>query len=84
MTPAAYHRIAEPGIVSRRFIHLASRLIASGMIPLAVGLTLDVILVVWISVAWLPAVLVGAALFLTFAILWFGYPLLKRRRSRRD
>src|ERR1700716_3758681 len=31
MTPAAYHRIAERGMVSRRFVELASRFLESAM-----------------------------------------------------
>src|SRR5258705_5045500 len=33
MMPAPYHRIAEPGAVSRRFAELASSMIASAMLP---------------------------------------------------
>ena len=33
MTPAAYHRIAEPGSVSRFFVRLASWFIAIAMVP---------------------------------------------------
>ena len=34
MTPAAYHRIAERGMVSRRFVALASRFLECAMFPL--------------------------------------------------
>jgi hypothetical protein len=34
MTPASYHRIAEKGTVSRRFVEIASRLLAWAMLPL--------------------------------------------------
>src|SRR6476469_6206042 len=40
MAPAAYHRIAERGCVSRRMITLASRLITAGLVPLMLGLSL--------------------------------------------
>src|SRR5258705_1993059 len=33
MMPAAYHRIAERGAISRRFAELASSMIASAMLP---------------------------------------------------
>jgi hypothetical protein len=45
MTPAAYHRIAERGTVSRRFIDLASRLLESALMPLMLGISLDLFLV---------------------------------------
>lgn len=83
MTPAAYHRIAEPGIVSRRFIDLASRLIAAAMVPLALGLSLDIVLVVWFSLeSWVAGLLVGGMLLLVFATLWFAFPLRQRRSIR--
>ena len=34
MTPAAYHRIAERGMVSRHFVELASRFLECAMFPL--------------------------------------------------
>lgn len=37
MTPAAYHRMAERGTASRRFVDLASRFIECAMFPLMFG-----------------------------------------------
>lgn len=45
MAPAAYHRQAEQGVLSRRFIDLASRLLTLSMIPLVVGIALDTYLI---------------------------------------
>jgi Family of unknown function (DUF6328) len=45
MTPAAYHRIVEHGTVSHFFVNLASRLIATAMIPLMFAIMLEVLLV---------------------------------------
>jgi hypothetical protein len=42
MTPAAYHRIAEQGSVSRFFPHLASRLIATAMMPLMMAMRIEI------------------------------------------
>ena len=39
MTPAAYHRIAVRGMVSRHFIELASRFLESAMFPLMLSIT---------------------------------------------
>jgi hypothetical protein len=44
MTPAAYHRIAERGTVSRRFVDLASRFIECAMFSLMFGIALDLFL----------------------------------------
>jgi uncharacterized membrane protein len=43
MTPA-YHRLAEQATVSMFFVRLASWLIAAAMVPLMIGLTLEVYL----------------------------------------
>jgi uncharacterized protein DUF6328 len=44
MTPAAYHRIAERGMVSRRFVELASRFLECAMFPLMLSITVDLFL----------------------------------------
>ena len=46
MAPAAYHRLAERGLVSRQMIDLTSNLITAGMVPLVMALALDVHVVV--------------------------------------
>ena len=38
MTPAAYHRQAELGTVSKFFVRMASTIIAIAMVPLMLGL----------------------------------------------
>src|ERR1043166_5007574 len=42
MTPAPYHRQAELGTVSEYFVRMASTIIAIAMVPLMLGLCLDV------------------------------------------
>lgn len=83
MTPAAYHRIAERGQVSRHMIDLASRLITIGMIPLAIALALDIYVV---CLATLDDARIGAAAacvaLCTFAAFWFAFPLVKKSRVR--
>src|SRR5258708_26551399 len=44
MTPAAYHRIAVRGMVSRHFIELASRFLEYAMFPLMLSITVDIFL----------------------------------------
>src|SRR5262245_59479848 len=41
LAPTAYHRQAEPGIVSQRFIIYGSRLLTGAMMPLMLGLSID-------------------------------------------
>jgi hypothetical protein len=84
MAPAIFHRIAERGRISRRFIQLASQLIAWAMVPLALGLTLDVMLVTWlISESRAIVAAVGMVAFALFGGLWFAFPLTERRRRHR-
>ena len=83
MTPAAYHRVAERGWMSRSFCTLASRLVASAMVPLAIGLCLEIYVVVVgatrdVSLALMLAS--GAAF--VFLAAWFVYPLITVLRAR--
>lgn len=75
MTPAAYHRQAEPGQVSQRFVKLATHLITLGMLPLMLGLVLDTYvvsqLVLHDSAA--SSVIAGGILMI-LACLWFVWP----------
>ncbi len=77
MTPAAYHRVAERGWLSRSFCRLASAFIASAMVPLAVGLCLEIYVV---AVGATRNQALGLALAssaaLVFGGAWFAYPLI--------
>jgi hypothetical protein len=79
MAPAAYHRQAEPRTISEEFLDYASRLLTGAMVPLMLGLTLDVYV---ITMAVLGNVmvsgLVGLALFGVCGALWFVVPLAHR------
>jgi hypothetical protein len=81
MTPAAYHRIAEQGSVSKFFLHLASWLLAIAMIPLMASLYIEIYVIghlilgsIWISI------LAACVLFFDFMTLWFGFPIARRQR----
>ena len=80
MAPAAFHRISERGQVSRALIDLASRFLTWGMAPLAVGLALDVDVVLLAALDDQDIALGGglAALAL-FSLLWFVLPIARRR-----
>ena len=82
MTPAAYHRLVEQGSVSLFFVRLVSSMIAAAMVPLAVALGLEVYVVGTVILAerTLSAVIAGA-LVMVFAALWFGFPLVMRKRQ---
>jgi len=84
MTPAAYHRQAEPGQVSEGFVRVSTRLLLASLPPLAVAICLDFYLVARLVlgagwVAWL-----AGGLLLVFIGLWFVLPRIRRRRDRRD
>lgn len=84
MTPAAYHRIAEPNQVSRQFTQLATRLIAGAMIPFAAGIALEIMLLVYmVGDEITAALLAGTVAAILFGLAWFAFPLYARRRQRR-
>jgi hypothetical protein len=83
MTPASFHRIAEKGIVSRRFVELGSRLLALAMLPLMFGLSIEIFIVARLVLnnVTISAVM-AAALLLLFSALWYLLPWAERRRGR--
>src|SRR5882762_1083665 len=79
MSPAAYHRLAEQTTISKFFVSLASWLIAAAMVPLMLGLTLEVYLLGLLVIGGLKTSLaVATALFGVFLMLWFVFPLTMR------
>jgi hypothetical protein len=84
ITPAAYHRMAEPGCISHRTIKWASRLICGGLAPLACGLSLDVFVVIYsVTTSMAISVSGGVAAFAVLIGLWFVFPLAYRRRKQK-
>lgn len=79
MTPAAYHRQAEPDSVSERFVAVCSRLLLWSMVPLLVAICLDFYLVARLILHNVLLSLVLALLMsVLFVIPWFALPRLKR------
>lgn len=84
MTPAAYHRQAEHDHSSRHLLTVVSVLVSVALVPLMLGLSIDVYLVARLvthdesASAW-----VAGALLALLAALWFGYPRVRRARVRR-
>jgi len=84
MAPAAYHRQAERGIISRRFIDLASRLLTWALFPLAVGVAIDTYLIAsLIFVGSVVPVTAAVAVAIILLGLWFTIPGVARNRRRR-
>jgi len=80
MMPAAYHRLAMPGKVSRHLIKVCSRAICYGLAPLAAGLSLDMFVVLHVVSDHDGFSIAGAlASFALLMALWFAYPLHRRR-----
>ena len=80
MAPAALHRQSEPMSVSRRFIVSSSRFLMASMVPLAIGICLDVYIVARIILGTSGGAAVVAALLLgVFVVFWRVMPQLARR-----
>jgi len=83
MAPAAYHRQTEQGAVSKTMLVIASRLIGFGLVPLMLGVSLDVYVVSFLVTGSEPwAVAIGLGCFAVFAGLWFLFPRLQKGRRR--
>jgi len=80
MAPAAYHRQAERGCVTRRFVDFASLLLTLSLVPLAAGLVIDTYLLVWLVVGTeLASVAVAGGVLLLLVAFWFVVPQLARQ-----
>jgi hypothetical protein len=82
MAPTAVHRQTEPEAISRRFITISSRLLMASMIPLAIGICLDVYIVARVIVdSRGVAGIVAASLLAIFIVFWLLLPRAVRRAS---
>jgi hypothetical protein len=81
MAPAAYHRLAERGQVSRRMITLSSGFITAGMVPLMLALTSDVYeLTLLASKDFRISIWSAVATLFVFSSLWFVFPAAMKRK----
>jgi len=81
MAPAAYHRQAEPGLISRYFTDLASRLLTGALVPLLAGIALEVFLVANIIVKDAAAsIAIAGSVCSVFVALWFLFPRIKAKQ----
>lgn len=84
MAPAAFHRIAEPGQVSRRLIALSSRCICAALFMLMLAFALEMFVVFSLATGEQPFSLsVAGLIFLVTGSAWFLLPFFIRRRWRR-
>jgi hypothetical protein len=82
MTPAAYHRIVERGEETEHFHRFASRMLIAAMVPLALGVSGDLFVVVRkITESATSAIASAAVSLLFFYGLWFGFTLYRRNRE---
>jgi len=75
MTPAAYHRHRGARVVTDTFIHLSSLLLVASMVPLALGLSIDLYVIAKLIVdndALGVPIAVGLFAFMSFC--WFVFP----------
>lgn len=83
MTPAVYHRMVGRDYVTQYMIDVSSNLIVGALLPLAVGLGLDIFTVILTATDQPRWSLAGAiAAFVILIGLWFVFPLRERRRRR--
>lgn len=84
MAPAALHRRAERDFVSERFVRIASRLVLSAMLLLAIALSLDIFIVaIVVGHDQSFAIILSLLSLCFFLALWELYPAIYRRTAPR-
>jgi hypothetical protein len=79
MTPAAYHRMVERGEETEHFHRFASKILVAALVPLALGLSADVYVVVQkVTDSLLISVVSALVILAIFWEFWFGLPLYRR------
>jgi hypothetical protein len=83
MAPAAYHRQAERGCVTGRFVDFASLLLTLSLVPLTVGLVIDTYLLVWLVVRTeFPSLSIAGGVLVVLVAFWFVVPQLARQARK--
>jgi hypothetical protein len=81
LTPAAYHRQAEPEQISTYLCRLGTLFLTLSLFPLALGSSLDLYVIGHLVVqSEVICVLTGLIGFMAFMTMWFVYPQLARRK----
>jgi hypothetical protein len=82
MTPAAYHRMVEPRVVTARFVVIVSSLLTLAMGPLAVGSALEAFIISYtITASTVAAACVAFALLVALGALWYVFPSLMHKQG---
>lgn len=82
MAPAAFHRIVEQGEDTERMLKFSSAMVLAALVPIALGIAGDLLVVVQKVTGSIPLSLVcAAAALVLFYGLWFGYTLYRRASS---
>ena len=80
MAPAAIHRQTQQTEVSERFVWVSTQLVLYGMLPLVLGLCLDIYLVARLILEETGAALaIAGAVLVLFGFFWVAVP--RRERS---
>jgi hypothetical protein len=74
MTPAVYHRQTRPQEASEHGVHLATRLMTWSMVPMALGMCIDLYIVARLVLEQTLAVAVSICLLGLFAGFWYFLP----------
>lgn len=81
MLPAAYHRLAQPDVVTLHTIKISSRAVCYALAALSGGIALDLYVVIYMMPGNALASLLPALFAFVFLnAVWFAYPLRARRR----
>lgn len=81
VAPVAYHRIVFRQQQKERLVWAANALSLAGLGAVAVAITSTVALLLSYVLPGAPAVILTAALFAAFAVLWVAMPLVRRSRA---
>jgi hypothetical protein len=82
MAPAAYHRLAEYGADSERAVRFGARMVLAALPPLVTGVAVDLYVVVGrVTGSPRAATICSASVLVSATILWFVYPMVRRRRG---
>ena len=84
MTPAAYHRQAMQRAVSDAFLRLGSRLVSAALVPLGIGLAIEIFIVARLVTDSLPAsVAIAGTTLAVLLALWIVFPRWRPGRTAR-
>jgi hypothetical protein len=84
MAPAAYHRIVMPRAISPWLLRLSTRFLVWSMLPLALGICMDIHLIAYIILEDELAYVIPIALFVGLVLLWFLLPHASRKSIERE